>query len=404
MNSIIEQVNWKYNLWIAWLGSFLTSASLFLVVPFISLYVEELGARGDAVAFYAGVAISLSAISAALLAPVWGNLADRYGRKVMMVRASFVMTFTIGGLAFIPNIAWLIFLRLLNGVFAGYIPNATALIASQTPKDKSGYALSTLSSSVVTGSLIGPFVGGLLAETIGIRKVFLLAGILLLAVTVFTFFFIKEDFHVVKKEEQIPVKELFQKMKHKKMLFGLFITSMIIQTAAQSISPILPLYIRSLGQKDNITFVSGLIVSAMGISSVLSASFMGKLGDRIGNHRLMLLALIYSFIIYIFCANAHSPLQLGVLRFLFGLGTGALTPGVNSILSKITPKEGISRIFSYNQSFYYLGGVIGPMFGSIIATSLGYHWVFYGTAILVLINFIQNFFNFKNYLYTKDIS
>ena len=165
-------------------------------------------------------------------------------------------------------------------------------------------------------------------------------------------------------------------IQQKDILLGLFLTSMTIQMIAQSISPILPLYVRALGQRDNLIFVSGMIVSAMGVSSMLFSGWMGKLGDRIGNHRLLLIALFYSGCLYILCAQAQSPLQLGILRFLFGIGTGALLPGVSALLNRLTPPEGISRIFSYNQLFYYLGGVLGPMMGSSIFMHFGYHWVF----------------------------
>ena len=179
---------------------------------------------------------------------------------------------------------------------------------------------------------------------------------------------------------------------------------MVIQMSAQSISPILTLYIRSMGQTDNLIFVSGLIVSAMGVSSILFSSHLGKLGDKIGNHRLLLLALLYSFVIYLFCAWAKTPWELGFLRFLFGMGTGALLPGVSSLLNKLTPKEGISRIFSYNQTFFYIGGVVGPIMGSAIAVSLSYHWVFYVTAGLVLLNFFVLLICFRKYLGVREIS
>ena len=136
----MQEISWKDNLRVAWFGSFLTGASISLVVPFMPIFVEQLGIEGDQVAFYAGLAISVSAVSAALVSPIWGILADKYGRKPMMIRAGLAMTITMGGLAFVPNIYWLIFLRLLNGVFTGFVPNATALIASQVPKDKSGAA------------------------------------------------------------------------------------------------------------------------------------------------------------------------------------------------------------------------------------------------------------------------
>ena len=334
---------------------------------------------------YAGIAVSSSAMTAAFLSPVWGSLADKYGRKPMMIRAALAMTFTMGGMAFVPSVFWLIVLRLLNGVF-------------------SGYALGTLSTGVVAGTLMGPLLGGFVAQSIGIRNAFLLVGLFLFIVTLLTIFYVKEDFEPVAKDRQLATKDLLAELPHKSILFALFLTSMVIQMSAQSISPILTLYIRSMGQTENLIFVSGLIVSAMGVSSILFSSHLGKLGDKIGNHRLLLLALLYSFVIYLFCAWAKTPWELGFLRFLFGMGTGALLPGVSSLLNKLTPTEGISRIFSYNQTFFYIGGVVGPIMGSAIAVSLSYHWVFYVTAGLVLLNFFVLFICFRKYLGVREIS
>ena len=400
----MQEISWKENLRVAWFGSFLTGASISLVAPFMPIFVEQLGIEQDQVAFYAGLAISVSAVSAALVSPIWGILADKYGRKPMMIRAGLAMTITMGGLAFVPNIYWLIFLRLLNGVFTGFVPNATALIASQVPKDKSGYALGTLSTGVVAGTLTGPFVGGLVAEIFGIRNVFLLIGGFLFLAALLTIFFIKEDFQPIAKEKAIPTKELFASIKHSHLLISLFLTTFVIQFSAQSIGPILALYVRDLGQNENLLFVSGLIVSSMGFSSMMSAGVMGKLGDKLGNHRLLILAQMYSVIIYLLCASATSPLELGLYRFLFGLGTGALIPGINALLSKMTPKAGISRIFAFNQVFFYLGGVVGPMTGSAVAGQYGYHSVFYATAVCVAFSCLCNLVQFRSLLKVKEIS
>ena len=369
----------------------------------MALYVEELGAPKNKVEWYAGLAVSLSALASGLTAPIWGKLADRYGRKPMMIRASLVMTFTMGGLAFVPNVFWLLVLRVINGIFAGYVPNSTALIASQAPKQRSGYALGTLSTGVIGGTLVGPLLGGVLAEFMGIREVFLLVGVILLIFNLMTIFFVKEKFEPVEKSDVVSTRELLSKIKNKQILFGLFVTSMIIQISAQSIAPILTLYIRHLGQTENLMFVSGMIVSALGFSSMISSSTLGKIGDRIGNHRLLLLALFYSFIMYVLCALANNSFQLGIVRFLYGFGVGALLPSINSLLIKIAPREGISRIFSYNQMFSNFGQVLGPFIGSAVATGLGYQSVFYVTSVIVLANFIWSFTSFRKYLKVKEI-
>ncbi|HEL1579485.1 multidrug efflux MFS transporter [Streptococcus suis] len=394
---------WKQNLKVAWLGNFLTGTSFTLVMPFISVFVEELGVGPGQVEYYAGLAVSVNALAAALMAPVWGSLADRYGRKPMMVRAAFAMIFTMGGMAFVPNVFWLLALRVLNGVFTGYIPNATALIASQVPKDKTGYALGTLSTGAVAGNLIGPTLGGILAEMFGVHMVFLLVGLLYAIVVLLTVFYIREDFIPVKRDEAMSVKEVFAQVKDRQMLVGLFVTSMIIIAAAQAVVPILTLYVRHLGQTDNLLFVAGFIISLPGMASLVTSGYLGKIGDRIGNHRLLLIALTYSLLINVFCVFAENPFQLGLLRFMYGFGTGALLPSVNSLLTKLTPKEGISRIFSYNQLFNNLGSVVGPMMGSAVAAHMGYDWVFYLSSGLVLFNLIWSLTNFRNYLKVRDV-
>ncbi|MGT2739669.1 multidrug efflux MFS transporter [Streptococcus pantholopis] len=396
-------MDWRRNLRVTWLGNFFTGASFSLVMPFMALYIENLGVPKDQIEWYTGLAVSLSALASALVAPIWGRLADRYGRKPMMIRASFVMTFTMGGLAFVPNVTVLLLLRLLNGIFAGYVPNATALIAAQAPRQHSGYALGTLATGVTAGTLIGPLLGGVLAEFLGIRQVFLLVGFILFICSLLTLFFVKENFEPIKKADVMSTRDVFKQSRSVQIMLGLFVTSMVIQISAQSVAPILSLYIRHLGQTENLLFVSGLIVSALGFSSLLSSSYLGKLGDKIGNHRLLLSALFYSFSLYFLCALAQTVLQLGILRFLYGFGVGALMPSINSLLTRLTPREGISRIFSYNQMFSNFGQVLGPFIGSAAATHLGYRAVFYMTSMIVLSNFLWCLFNFRTYLKVKEI-
>lgn len=402
---LIIKINWKRNLLIAWFGTFFTSVSFSLVMPFMALYVEKLGVKGNAVEIFSGLSVAISALASGLVAPLWGRLADQRGRRVMMIRASVVMTFTMGALAFVPNVWWLLLMRLLNGLFAGYIPNSTALIASQVPREKSGYALGTLSTGMIGGSLIGPSIGGLLAQSVGMENVFLVTGGVLLLVTLLTIFWVKEDFTPVAKQDLLPTKEVLARVSNRQILLGLFITSFILQISVQSIAPILTLYIRELnGGSGNLMTISGLIVSAVGLSAMLSSGTLGKIGDKIGSHRLIIIGLIYSFIIYLPMAFVKTPLQLGLLRFMLGFGSGALMPSVNSLLSKITPPEGISRIFSFNQMFINFGQVAGPLLGSAIAGYISYRAVFLTTSAFVLFNLIWSLFNFRKYLGVREIA
>ena len=309
----------KRNLKIAWIGTFFTGASFSIVMPFMALYIEELGVKGDMVEWYAGLSVAISALGLCLGFSYLGTPGCRYGRKPMMIRASMVMTFTMGGLALVPNVFWLLFLRTLNGLFAGYVPNATALIASQVPQNRSGYALGTLSTGLTAGVLIGPLLGGTLSEAFGMRGTFLLVGLILFICCLLTIFGLREDFQPVEKGEMMTLSQVFARIPSKSML----IWPVCDQYDYPDFCPIDCAYVGPLhsylGQRENILFYSGLIVSAMGFSSLLSTPYLGKLGDRIGNHRLLLMGLFYSFLLYFLCGFAGSALQLGIFTFCLWL-------------------------------------------------------------------------------------
>lgn len=390
------KIDWRRNLLISWVGCFFTGASFSLVMPFIPLYIEQLGTPKNQIELFSGLAISVTALASAIVAPIWGNLADRKGRRLMMIRAAVGMTFTMGSLAFVPNVYWLLFMRFMTGILSGYIPNATALIASQAPREKSGWALGTLATGAIAGNLIGPSMGGALAQWFGMENVFIITGIVLLITTILTIVLVKEDFTPIKKTEMASMKEIFGQMENFQVLIGLFVTSLILQVGITSISPILTLYIRDLsGNSGNVLFVSGLIVSISGVSAILSSPSLGKLGDRIGNHKVLLFGLVLSLLCFIPMGFVKTPFQLGVLRFLLGFSTGALTPSINTLINKITPAAGVSRVYSYNQMFQNFGQVLGPMVGSTVAHSMGYPAVFWVTSGFVLINIFLSLFNFR---------
>lgn len=245
-------------------------------------------------------------------------------------------------------------------------------------------------------------MGGALAQWFGMENVFLITGGLLLITTMLTIFLVKEDFHPIEKKDLISTKELFSKMDHFSILVGLFVTTLILQIGITTISPILTLYIRQLsGNSENILFVSGLIVSVAGVSAVFSSPKLGKLGDKIGNQKVLLAGLVMSACCYLPMAFVTTPLQLGLLRFILGFSTGALMPSINTLISKITPTEGVSRVYSYNQMFSNFGQVLGPMLGSTVAHAFNYSAVFIVTSLFVLSNIFLSLFNFRKVLHQK---
>ncbi len=165
---------------------------------------------------------------------------------------------------------------------------------------------------------------------------------------------------------------------------------MVIQLCNGSVGPILALFIKSMApDSSNIAFLSGMIAAVPGVSALMSAPRLGKLGDRIGTARILMATLIIAVILFFAMSFVTTPLQLGVLRFLLGFADGAMLPAVQTLLVKYSSDRVTGRIFGYNQSFMYLGNVAGPLLGASVSAMAGFRWVFAATALVVLLNIIQ---------------
>ena len=397
MSSSETPVNWKRNLAVAWIGCFLTGAAFSLVMPFLPLYIEQLGIQDhSALNLWSGLVFSITFLFSAIASPFWGGLADRKGRKLMLLRSALGMAIVMMLMGLAQNIWHLLILRACLGLLGGFIPNANALIATQMPRNKSGWALGTLSTGGVSGALLGPLAGGLLADSYGLRPVFFITASVLFACFLLTLFCIRENFTPVTRKEMLHAREVIGSLKNPRLVLSLFITTLIIQVATGSIAPILTLYVRDLaGDVSNIAFISGMIASVPGVAALLSAPRLGKLGDRIGPEKILIAALMLSVLLLIPMAFVQTPFQLGVLRFLLGAADGALLPAVQTLLVYNTTNQIAGRIFSYNQSFRDIGNVTGPLIGAAVSASYGFRAVFCVTACVVLFNVFYSWFSLR---------
>jgi DHA1 family multidrug resistance protein-like MFS transporter len=384
--------SWKVNIISVWFGCFFTGLAISQILPFLPLYVEQLGVTShEALSMWSGLTFSVTFLVSAIVSPMWGSLADRKGRKLMLLRASLGMAVAILLQAFATNVWQLFILRAVMGLTSGYIPNAMALVASQVPRERSGWALSTLSTAQISGVIVGPLLGGYMADTLGLRMVFYVTAVLLMVSFLVTLFLIKEGARPnISKADRLSGKAVFASLPYPKLMISLFVTTMVIQLCNGSVGPILALFIKYLSpESNNIAFISGFIAAVPGISALISAPRLGKLGDRIGTARVLMATLIFAVILFFAMSWVTSPLQLAVLRFLLGFADGAMLPAVQTLLVKYSSDQVTGRIFGYNQSFMYLGNVVGPLMGAGVSAMAGYRWVFLATALVVLLNVWQ---------------
>ncbi|HMM19716.1 MAG TPA: multidrug efflux MFS transporter [Selenomonadales bacterium] len=378
---------WKRNLLVCWFGVFATSSGLSQIAPVLPLYIEHLGVHDvAAIERWSGIAFGITTLVMAIFSPIWGRAADKYGRKAMLLRASLGMAIVVTCMGFVHSVYQLVGLRLLQGTISGFYSGSITLIATQSPRERAGWALGTLSTASVGGMLFGPLFGGYLAETLGFRSVFFSTGLLLLIAFLLSLFFVQEQF-TVSQEKVLGFKDIWRRLPNPGLILTMFVTTFVLQLALYSIEPIITVYVGQITQDmTHIALISGLVFAASGLASVIAAPRLGVLSDKIGPQKVMLGALIAAGILFIPQAMVHSPWQLVGLRFLLGIATAGLLPSVNTLLKCNIPDEVAGRAFGFNQSAQFLGTFSGAVLGGQVAAFFGIHYVFFTTSLLLLLN------------------
>jgi len=376
---------WKRNLFVLWFANFAVMAGMSLVMPFLPLYIQSLGITDPKeLASWAGLVFSGTFMTSAIFAPIWGAISDRTGRKVMLLRSSIGMAVVMALMGFVSGVEQLFFLRLAMGVISGFIPAAVALLATNTPKEHVGYALGTLQTGAVSGQIVGPLLGGVLAHFLGFRNVFWVTACLLLAASLIVFLLVREDF---KKPEPKTAAEkaaapkglraAFEPLKMLRGVWPVFLVSTLTTFALMSVDPMMSVYITQLVPgSENIALIAGLVTASTGIANILFSPRIGKLGDRIGYKRVITVALCGAGLMYIPMAFVTEPWQLMVCRFGLGMCLGGLIPQVSSLLRSLAPASMQGRVFGYNTSAMFLGNLMGPNLGGFLSGTFGFTVLF----------------------------
>jgi MFS family permease len=384
------EVPWQRNLAVCVFGSFTTIVAMTILLPFLPIYVEELGVRGHvAIVEWSGIAYGATFFTAAFAAPLWGRLADRYGRKLMLVRASLGMAVAMSMIGLAHNIWQLVAFRLLAGVLGGYSSGSTVLVAAQTPTNRSGWALGMLASGIMAGNLVGPLIGGTMPPLIGIRATFLVAGAVIFIAFLATVFLIREAPRPRRAKSE-RARGGWRQVPDKRPIIAMLATGLLLMVANMSIEPIITVYVATLVRPAHVTFVAGLVMSAAALGSILSASQLGRLADRVGHWTIIVACLAAAAVLLVPQAFVTAGWQLILLRFCMGLALGGLLPCIASVIRHNVPEGIAGNILGYSVSAQFTGQVLGPLAGGFVGGHIGMRAVFLGTCVLMLAGSIGN--------------
>ena len=381
----MESAHWRTNLVVCLLGSFSTIVAMTMLLPYLPLYVEHLGVHGHAaIERWSGVAYGATFFSAALAAPLWGRLGDRFGRKPMLMRASLGMAVAMSLIGLAQNVWQLVLLRLLTGLLGGYASGSTIVVAAQTPRERSAWALGVLSTGVMAGTVVGPLIGGVAPELVGVRTSFLVAGGVIFLAFLATTFGLREE-----RPPQRPVRRAAAR--GERWLPGgrpvaiLLVTASLLMLATMSIEPIVTLYVGQLDPgSDHVSALAGVVMSIGALGSIASAPRVGRLADRLGYARVITACLLVAAVALGLQALAQDVWQLGALRLLMGLALGGLLPTITAAIRHAVPDRVVGRVLGLSVSAQYSGQVLGPLLGGLVAGAFGIRVVFVATAAVLI--------------------
>ncbi len=380
-------VNWRTNLIVLWFGQFLVMSGMTMIIPFLPLYIQELGIREpDRVAVWSGIIFAGNFVTSFLFQPIWGRLADRRGRKIMLLRSGFGMAVVMTLMGFSTSPWQLLLLRIVNGTISGFVPAAVALVSTNTPKDKIGFAMGTLQSGGVAGTILGPLFGGLMAGWFGFRPIFYITGSLLFAAAFLTLFVVKERFDAAQAAKKAPVSVLrgFRQLSQTPQLPALFAATFFIQFSLLSSMPLIPLFVQQLhGNTPTLAFYAGLVGSVTGLSNMVASPLLGRLGDKLGAERILVIALFGAGLASVPQAFVQNIWQLLGARFILGVFIGGLLPSVNSLIRKYAPEGRESAAYGFNSSFLSLGNLTGPVVGGFLSGWIHIQGVFILAALML---------------------
>lgn len=379
---------WKRNLLILCIGQFLVMGSMSSIVPFLPLYLQDLGLSDPKqVSFWAGLIFAANFLTAFIFSPIWGKLADKHGRKIMVIRSGIGMAITIILMGFVTNHFQLLFLRLLSGTISGFIPAGIALISTNTPKNRIGYALGTLQAGAVAGSIIGPLIGGLMADSMGFEAIFTYTGIFIFLATLLVIFLVHEKFEKQEEREKSSHLEDFKKIAARKPILAIFAVATMVQLALQGTLPLISVFVQELSPSaENIAFLAGITMAVMGISNMVSSPQLGKMGDKYGSQYILFFSVAGAALFMLPQAFVTGLWQLIILRFLLGLCLGGMLPSINSLVRHYAPAGMESTTFGYSNSAIFLGNLIGPIVAGMIASNFGIRSIFLWAGLLLVAN------------------
>jgi len=379
---------WEKTLYMMFVAQFTSAVGFSMIFPFLPLYVQEIGStQGWSLEFAVGLVASVQGFTMMLTSPIWGVLADRYGRKLMVQRAAFGGAILILWMGFARSAEELVLIRFIQGGVTGVVSAANALVAGQAPRSQSGFAMGVIQVGLWSGVAIGPLIGGVLADAFGYRTAFIVTAVLLGAAGVLVWFGVQENFTPPKKDKK-QSSNMVADWGRVLTTPGVGITYFLrfmSNMARMGIFPILPLFLVTImATSDRVNTVTGLMIGVTAAASTATAIYLGRLGDRIGHRKVVRGSALVAGLVYLPQSLVTEPWQLFVLQGIAGAAAGGILPALSALLARYTEPGEEGNVFGIDNSIGSAGRAVSPLISTSVAYWFGLRSTFLVTGAMFL--------------------
>ena len=367
-----------------------------MVIPFLPFYIRELGITNqDELEHWSGIVFSGPFILSFILTPVWGMLGDRFGKKTMVMRAIFGLAVSQLLIGFSANVVQLFIFRMVQGAISGFIASSLALVSSSTPKERSGYAIGILQTSISSGTVIGPFIGGIISDMTSYRTVFFVTSALCFISDILVLIIVKEP-------ERTAVKKVYTVVENYRYVFGKseILTAMIsitfIQISITIAQPVFALFVESITKgTEYISTLTGAIFGTLGIFSVISSPWWGRRNDTKSFKKNIIIAITGAGLAYCLHTFITNPFLLFPVRAFLGFCIGGIIPVLYAYINKNISDERKGGVMGIASSFTLFGNLVGPLLCTLLLLKLPLKYIFLIAGLMLFVNAILIVYNVK---------
>ncbi|MBK9331031.1 MAG: MFS transporter [Ignavibacteria bacterium] len=389
---------WRKNLYSIWISQFVAMAGMSMVIPFLSFYIRELGITDiHELEFWSGIVFSGPFILSFILTPVWGMLGDRFGKKTMVLRAIFGLALSQLLIGFSADVYQLFIFRMVQGGISGFIASSLALVSSGTPKEKSGYAIGILQTSISSGTVIGPFIGGIISDMTSYRTVFFITSAMCIVSGMLVMLIVKEP----PKQESAKLytlKENYRYVFSKSFLLMSMLSILFLQISITVAQPVFALFVESITTgTEYLSTLTGAIFATLGVFSVISSPWWGKRNDTKSFKKNIIIAVSGAGVAYCLHSFIFNPFMLFPVRALLGLFVGGIIPVLYANINKNIEDSRKSGVMGIASSFTLLGNLLGPLICTALLIKIEIRYVFLIAGVMMFVN------AFLIYVKVKDI-